>query len=173
MVLPCWRLERMPHWQGRETAVFVGPDGKPLTAEWINRELKALVAVAGIHKPLTTHVLRKSIATIIGRTNPKYAHMQLGITSRVFEQHPIWGPAVFGPRGFSMRAPGFEPRRPVGFSPSWGPGVGGRRLARRSSPQRPETSDSGLVPHRGSAPCRRARRTRPSGPASAATGERC
>ena len=74
-------------WKGDATAIFVGPDGLPLKAAWINRSLRGVAAKAGIKKRVSTHIIRKSVGTLIARENPKFAQLQLGITAEVFNEH--------------------------------------------------------------------------------------
>lgn len=89
MRLRAWadRLSSAPSWNGPETPVFVGPSGNPVASQWINRKLKQAAARAGIRKPISTHVIRKSVGTLMGRENPKLAQLQLGITAKVFNAH--------------------------------------------------------------------------------------
>lgn len=80
-------LEQLPIWRGRDTVLFCGPDGRPVTAQWLNRTLKDLAEAAGIHKPVTTHVLRKTAASLMASKNPQLAQLQLGISEEVFRRH--------------------------------------------------------------------------------------
>lgn len=79
-------LRTTPLWRGSETPVFIAPAGV-VTSQWINRTLKRLARLAGIQKPITTHVIRKSVGTLIARENPKLAQEQLGISWDVFNKH--------------------------------------------------------------------------------------
>lgn len=83
----CDGLRELPCWNGASTLLFVNPTGKPLTGKWLNDSLKAATAAAGIGKLVTTHVIRKSAGTLIGRENPKFAQLQLGISAEVFNRH--------------------------------------------------------------------------------------
>lgn len=83
----CDQLRTMPFWQEGETLLFVNPKGRRLTNKWLNETLLAACAAAGIQKRVTTHVLRKSAGTLIGRENPKFAQLQLGISAEVFNRH--------------------------------------------------------------------------------------
>jgi site-specific recombinase XerD len=83
----CEKLRGIDCWDGAETPLFVNPKGTRLTNKWLNDTLKAATAAAGIHKLVTTHVLRKSAGTLIGRENPKFAQLQLGISAEVFNRH--------------------------------------------------------------------------------------
>lgn len=83
----CDHLRTLPFWAGEKTPVFVGPDGKPLLVQWLNKSLQGVAAKAGIKKPVSTHIIRKSVGTLIGRENPKFAQMQLGITADVYNEH--------------------------------------------------------------------------------------
>ncbi len=76
-----------PTWKGEETPIFMHADGSLTQPAWINRHLKAVARKAGITQVVTSHVLRKSVGTIIAQTNPKFAAMQLGISSKVFSLH--------------------------------------------------------------------------------------
>lgn len=80
-------LAALPVYDGPGTALFVAPNGKPLTAQWINRTLNELALSVGIKKRVTTHVLRKSAGTIMGAKNPKLAQRQLGISEEIFNRH--------------------------------------------------------------------------------------
>lgn len=53
----------------------------------MNESLKAAAVAAGVHKPVSTHVVRKSVGTLMGRDNPKLAQLQLGISEAVFNAH--------------------------------------------------------------------------------------
>jgi integrase len=74
-------------WAGLETPILLARSGRALRPSAINRLLSRTAVLAGITKPVTTHVLRKSVGTHIGRYNARYAAEQLGITMRVFETH--------------------------------------------------------------------------------------
>lgn len=74
-------------WDGPQTPVFVGPTGDPVSGQWVNRVLKKVAVFAGVRKEVTTHVIRKSVGTHIGKENPKLAKEQLGITDEVYERH--------------------------------------------------------------------------------------
>ena len=80
-------LSQSPPWIGLGTRLLVTPNGRPLTGQWINWQLKRCAARAGITKRVSTHVIRKSVGTIMARNNPKLAQLQLGITSYVFNTH--------------------------------------------------------------------------------------
>ncbi|HEX2066744.1 MAG TPA: tyrosine-type recombinase/integrase, partial [Candidatus Thermoplasmatota archaeon] len=81
-------LERDPHWRGRESPLFMGPrQGRLVSKQFINRALHDLARLAGTGKPVTTHVIRKSVGTLMALVNPKLAQEQLGITEKVFHRH--------------------------------------------------------------------------------------
>lgn len=80
-------LSQSPPWIGLGTKLLVTPKGRPLTGQWINWHLRRCAAAAGITKRVSTHVIRKSVGTIMARENPKLAQLQLGITSYVFNVH--------------------------------------------------------------------------------------
>lgn len=80
-------LRTLTIWQGADTPLFIGPDGVALTHHFVNPALKSTAALAGIRKKVTSHVLRKSVGTLIANQNPKMAMQQLGISQRVFERH--------------------------------------------------------------------------------------
>jgi len=87
--LRAWQgfVSQTPHWRGRATPILIGPRGDLVTAQFINRTLKALAAMAGVRKPITSHVLRKSGGTMMARQNPKLAQEQLGVTWKIFNLH--------------------------------------------------------------------------------------
>jgi hypothetical protein len=60
-------------WKGRETAIFVENDGEAMTPDFVDRALRAAAVAAKLGKPVSSHVLRKSVGTLIGRENPKFA----------------------------------------------------------------------------------------------------
>lgn len=74
-------------WEGPETPIFMHADGRATAPAWVNRHLKAIAKRAGITQIVTSHVLRKSVGTIIALTNPKFAQQQLGISDAVFHLH--------------------------------------------------------------------------------------
>ncbi|MES2155581.1 MAG: tyrosine-type recombinase/integrase [bacterium] len=76
-----------PAWKGDATPFFIHSDGSLVQPAWFNKHLKALGKLAGIQQKLTTHVLRKSVGTILAKVNPKFAEQQLGTSSRVFHEH--------------------------------------------------------------------------------------
>lgn len=80
-------LQQSKVWRGRDTPLFLGPDGRMMTMQWLNRALKRAAATAGVRKNVTTHVFRHSTGTLIGLENPKLAMMQLGVTEKVFQRH--------------------------------------------------------------------------------------
>lgn len=80
-------LRDIPAWRGSETVLFCGPDGSPLSHKWCNQSLKKAAVTAGINKPVSTHVVRKSAGTFMARHNSRYAREQLGISEKVFEKH--------------------------------------------------------------------------------------
>lgn len=80
MNLRAWGL-----WRGDD--ILLGKSGSSLHPYSVNKMLKRAAKTAGIKKPLSTHVIRKSVGTHIGRYNPRYAAEQLGISMRVFETH--------------------------------------------------------------------------------------
>jgi integrase len=74
-------------WQGADTPIMVGCDGRIMTPQSVNKMLKGVAARAGIMKAVSTHRIRGSVGTHIGRSNPRLAAEQLGISSEVFEKH--------------------------------------------------------------------------------------
>ncbi|MGQ0536184.1 MAG: hypothetical protein ACT4PT_08940 [Methanobacteriota archaeon] len=80
-------LETLPCWKGLDTPLFIGPEGKAVSVDWINTALRSTAAAAGLRKRVTTHVVRKSVGTLIANQNPKLAMLQLGITQKIFERH--------------------------------------------------------------------------------------
>ncbi len=80
-------LQRSPVWHGRTTPLFLGPNGRVMTLQWLNRAPKRAAATAGVRKHVTTHVFRHSPGTPIGLENPKLAMQQRGVTEEVFQRH--------------------------------------------------------------------------------------
>jgi site-specific recombinase XerD len=66
----CDHLATQPFYKGDETAVFVGPGGKPPSTQWLNKSLQGVAGVAGITKKVSTHMLRKSVGTLTGARTP-------------------------------------------------------------------------------------------------------
>ncbi|HEX9816787.1 MAG TPA: tyrosine-type recombinase/integrase [Candidatus Thermoplasmatota archaeon] len=83
----CDHLATQANYKGDETPVFAGPDGTPLSVQWLNKSLQGVAGIAGITKKVSTHMLRKSVGTLIGRENPKFAQLQLGISQDVYNLH--------------------------------------------------------------------------------------
>ncbi|MCA1820120.1 MAG: site-specific integrase, partial [Halobacteriales archaeon] len=80
-------LRKTPHWKGPETPLLMGPRGTVVTYNWMRNTLHTVAALAGIRKPVTTHLFRKSVGTHMAKENPRLAREQLGITHKVFEAH--------------------------------------------------------------------------------------
>lgn len=83
----CDPLGTLPIWKGEQTPVFVDEAGEPLLIQWVNKTLTGAAAVAGISKPVSSHIIRKSVGTPTGRENPKFAQLQLGISADVYNEH--------------------------------------------------------------------------------------
>ena len=83
-----WRRILMDHrhWDGPATPIMRCERGV-ITYQTVNQALKDLAELAGIKKRVTTHVLRKSVGTHMGKQNPRLAREQLGITAKVFDLH--------------------------------------------------------------------------------------
>ncbi|HLF16104.1 MAG TPA: tyrosine-type recombinase/integrase [Candidatus Thermoplasmatota archaeon] len=79
-------LRRESRWSGPETPIMQAERGI-LTYQSLLKALKDLAALAGLKKPVTTHVLRKSTGTHMARKDRKLAREQLGITQKIFDLH--------------------------------------------------------------------------------------
>lgn len=84
-----WRayLQTTRLWKGDATRLFTDKVGVPFKDDFINDALRRAAAAAGITKHVSSHVMRKSVGTIIGKKNPKYAALQLGISDKIFNAH--------------------------------------------------------------------------------------
>lgn len=80
-------LMSRPVWRGGETPILVGTRGRPIRPQTVNKKLREAAARAGISKYISTHVVRKSVGTHMGKYNPRFAQEQLGITMKIFEGH--------------------------------------------------------------------------------------
>ena len=80
-------MRKSPQWKGLETPILMGPRGITVSYQWMLRSLHTLAGLAGIRKPVTTHLFRKSVGTHMAKENPRLAREQLGITAKVFEAH--------------------------------------------------------------------------------------
>lgn len=73
--------------RGDATPILTVAVGGLQSDQNLNRILHDLAAKAGLLKPVTSHVLRKSTGTLMASENPRLAREQLGITEKVFEKH--------------------------------------------------------------------------------------
>jgi integrase/recombinase XerD len=76
-----YRDEVRPLWvREGETALWLRPDGRPLTANQLTDRMKVLIRDAGIDKPGACHILRHSMAThmLEGGADVRYVQAMLG-----------------------------------------------------------------------------------------------
>jgi integrase/recombinase XerD len=55
--------EVRPRWAGKSESLWVGQEGRPVSAGWIQTKVRRLGRKAGIGKPVTPHTLRRTCAT--------------------------------------------------------------------------------------------------------------
>jgi integrase len=107
-------IEISPFWKGRQTPIFVGPKGKVLSIQTIDRQLRAVAVHAGVRKKVSTHRLRKSVGTAIAQVDPDFAARQLGVSFKILQRHYNMPSMedLMAKRELLPGAKGFVPRSP-------------------------------------------------------------